>query len=243
MTHHFDLRRVHHFADREQAEFISSFAHQFQARFAHSLKCIRRGARLERSRAQNLCAGFGNRFCHRVDLFAGFHRTRTGGNNDFGATDFYAAPQIDNCAFGFELPAGKFEGLRNAHDFAHTFQQLKIAMIEIAVYPNSAKHRVRRSRGAVHIKTLGNQLVDDVLNLGVRRALLHDDDHWVYTIPFRLNADRLTEISWRAPKRSMQCKLNSRIAAGAALRVDFSIRILVHGGAFRGTRFVDDALK
>ena len=47
LAHHLNLRRVHHFADDEQTEFVGGFAHQLQAFFAHALKGIGRSARLE----------------------------------------------------------------------------------------------------------------------------------------------------------------------------------------------------
>src|SRR5882724_3459438 len=242
-AHHFDLRRVHHFADGEQSEFIGCFAHQFQTWFAHSLKRVRRSTRLERSPAQNFCAGFRHVLCDGVNLFARFHRTRSGSDHNFGPADFYAASKIDNRAFRLELPAGKFERLRDAHDFAHAFQQFKIAMIEIAVHTHCAKYSVRSSRGTVHVKAVSDELVNYVLNLGIRCALLHNDYHGDYAVPFRLSADSLAEIFWRTQKRSAQRKLNSRITAAAAFRVDFSVRVFVHGDTLRGTRFVDDALE
>jgi len=71
------------------------------------------------------------------NLFARFDRAGTGGNDDFRAAHFYTAAKIDNGAFGPELAAGKFEWLRDAHDFAHPVEQFEIAMIEVAVTPTA----------------------------------------------------------------------------------------------------------
>jgi len=75
-------------------------------------------------------------------MIAGFDGARTGGDDNFGAADFYAAAEIDDGAFRLELAAGELEGLCDAHDFAHTFEQLEIAMIEVAVNADGAEDRV-----------------------------------------------------------------------------------------------------
>jgi hypothetical protein len=137
LAHHFDLRRVHHFADREQAEFIGGFAHQFQARFTHALKCVGRSARFEGARAQNLSASFGDGFGNSHHLFARFNRTWSCCDHHIRAADFDAAAQVNHRPFRFELPAREFEGLRDAHNFAHAFQQLKIAMIKSRCTPTA----------------------------------------------------------------------------------------------------------
>ena len=193
VAHHFHLRRVHHFADGEQAEFVGGFTHQFQAGLAHALKRIGRGAWLECAGTQNFCAGFGDRFGDGLNLFARFDGTRTGGDDHIGAADFYAAAKIDDGAFRFELSAGQFERLGDAHDFAHALQQLKVAMIEIAVYADCAEYGVRCAGGAMHIEAVRHQFVDDVLNLGVRCALLHDDDHGAVSFVLSLCAQKFLQ--------------------------------------------------
>src|SRR5690242_11224757 len=58
-----------------------------------------------------------------------------------------------------ELPAGQLEGLRDAHDFAHAFQQLEIPMIEIAMHADCSQYGVRCAGGTVHVKAAGDQAV------------------------------------------------------------------------------------
>src|SRR5216684_603698 len=38
--HHLNLRRVHYFADGEEAEFVGGFAQELEARFAHALERV-----------------------------------------------------------------------------------------------------------------------------------------------------------------------------------------------------------
>ena len=119
-----------------------------------------------------------------MNLFARFDGAGTGGDDDFIAADFYAAAEIDDGAFGLELAAGELERLRDAHDFAHAVEQFEIAMIEIAVHADGAEDGVRFAGGAMHVEAAGDQAVDDVLDLGVGGAFLHDDDHGAGPVPF-----------------------------------------------------------
>src|SRR5262249_2058658 len=148
-----------------------------KAGLAQSLKSVRRCAGLEGAATKNFCAGFGDAASNGENLLAGFDRARPGSNHDFRSADFDATSQIDDGAFGSELAAGELEWLRDAHDFAHTFEQLEVAMIEIAVHADCAKNRVRFARRAVHVEPAGDQSVDDMLDLGFRGPFLHHNNH------------------------------------------------------------------
>jgi hypothetical protein len=50
-------------------------------------------------------------------------------------------------------------------------------VIEIAVNADSAEHSVRSASGAVHVKAACDDAIDDVLDLLVGGAFLHDNDH------------------------------------------------------------------
>src|SRR6267154_474456 len=175
--HHLNLRRVHHFADGEESEFVRSFAHELEARFPHALEGVRRSARFEGAASQNFSARFGHTFRDRKNLFARLDRTRARGNGHFLAADFDTAPEIDNGAFRLELAARKFERLGDAHDLAHAVKQFEVAMIEVAVNADGAKHRMRFAGGAVDIEAAGDKPVDDMLDLRVRGPFLHHNDH------------------------------------------------------------------
>src|SRR6185437_13388849 len=127
----------------EEIEFLRGFAHELEALFAHALEGVGRGARLEGAGAQDFGSGFGDGFGHREDLLAGFDGTRAGGDHYFVAADFYAAAEVDDGAFGLELAAGQLEGLGDAHDFAHSVEELEIAKIEIAMDTDRAEDGVR----------------------------------------------------------------------------------------------------
>jgi len=85
------------------------------------------------------------------------------------------------------LPARQFERLGDAHDFAHAFEQFEVAVIEVAMDADRAQHRVRGTGRAVDVEPVRNQFVDNVLNLGVRGALLHHDDHVRCVLTFRFS--------------------------------------------------------
>src|SRR4029434_9404101 len=119
-----------------------------------------------------------------MNLFVRFHRTWAGGDDHFGSADFYAATKIDDRSFGLELPARELERLRDAHHFAHPFEKFEVAVIEIAVYADRAEHGMRSTCRTMHVKTVCDQFVDHVLNLGVRCALLHDNDHGWWRFSF-----------------------------------------------------------
>jgi hypothetical protein len=112
-----------------------------------------------------------------VDLFGRLDRTGTRSDDYFGTADGDAAAQIDDGALGLELAAGEFEWLRDADNFAHTFKQLKIAVIEIAMHADSTENGVRSAGGPVHIEAAGDNAVDDHLNLLFGGAFVHDNDH------------------------------------------------------------------
>ena len=75
------------------------------------------------------------------------------------------------------MAAREFEGLRDADDFAHALQQLKIAVIEVAMHADGAEHGVRSPSGAVHIKAAGDHTIDHVLDLLFGGVFVHDNDH------------------------------------------------------------------
>ncbi|HSV62976.1 MAG TPA: hypothetical protein VLH83_06490, partial [Chthoniobacterales bacterium] len=171
-------------------------------------------------------------------------RTRPGSNDNIGAADFDAPAKIDDGALGFELSAGQFKRLRDAHDFAHAIQQFKIAMIEIAVHAHRSKHGVRCASRTMHVKSVHHQLVNYVLDLGVRCALLHDDDHGSYSIPFPVNAACSHKIFWLTQfPAGLLRECTSGIIAGTGFCVCFSVGVAMHGETLGGAGFVNDALE
>src|SRR6266568_3587286 len=56
-------------------------------------------------------------------------------------------------------------------------------MIEVAVEADGTKHRVRLTGRAVDVEAVGNQAVDDVLDLGFAGPFLHHNDHKVFLLP------------------------------------------------------------
>jgi len=111
------------------------------------------------------------------DLLARFHGARPGGDNDFAPADFHAAAQVNDRALRLELAAGQLERLGDAHHLAHALQQLKIAVIEIAMDAHGAENGVAGPGRAMHVKAAGDHAVNDVLNLLVGGSFMHDDDH------------------------------------------------------------------
>src|SRR5207245_11647180 len=87
------------------------------------------------------------------------------------------------CTLLMEQSDGKFEMLCDEHDLAHSVQQFEVAMIEVAVEADGTKHRVRLTGRAVDVEAVGNQAVDDVLDLGFAGPFLHHNDHKVFLLP------------------------------------------------------------
>jgi len=141
------------------------------------LKGVGRCAGLECTAAQDFCPALATlsameKICSRDSTEQGPAATTTS-----GPPIFYAAAEIDDGAFRLELAAGELEGLRDAHDFAHAFEQLEIAMIEVAVNADGAEDRVRFASGAMDVEAAGDEAVDNMLDLGVGGPFLHYDDH------------------------------------------------------------------
>src|SRR5437879_1477344 len=181
--HHLNLRRVHYFADGEQAEFIRGFAHELQAWLAHPLESVRRCAWFESAAAQNFCPRFRDAFRDGKDLFTRFHRAWPGGNGNLRSSNADTPAKIDNRAFRLELAARKFERLRDAHDFAHPVEQFKIAMIEVPMHADGSKDGMRFTGGTVYVKTVSYEAIDHLLDLRVGSAFLHHDDHMDFPFP------------------------------------------------------------
>ena len=81
-----------------------------------------------------------------------------------------------------EFPNGiRFEGEDGKWIFVSSFVGV------FAMYADRTQHRVRGTGRTVHVKAVRDQFIDDVLDLGVRGALLHHDDHvrCVSTFVFR----------------------------------------------------------
>src|SRR6266404_196772 len=181
--HHLNLRRVHHFADGEEAKFVRGFAHELEARFPHALESVRRSPRLKGATAQDFCACFGDAFRDGKDLFARFDRARASGNGHFRAADLDAAAKIDDGAFRLELAAGEFKRLGDAHDLTHAVQQFEVTVIEVAVNADGAEHSVRFAGGAVDVEATRDKSVDNLLDLRVSGAFLHHNDHESFLFP------------------------------------------------------------
>src|SRR5579871_3562513 len=98
-------------------------------------------------------------------------------------------------------------------------------MIEIAMHADGAEHRMRFAGGAMHVKSVRDQAIDDVLNLRVGSALLHYDNHSWLVFPFLL-FPRCGDVN--------SSRFFLRVVAG---------RIFVHRFTFGAARFIDDALK
>jgi hypothetical protein len=112
-----------------------------------------------------------------VDLLSRLNGTGAGGDHQLRATEGDTPAKVNDSALRLKLAAGQLEWLGDANDFANTFEQLKITMIEIAMDADGTENRVRSARGAMHIKTAGDNAVNDALNLLVGGTFLHNNDH------------------------------------------------------------------
>src|SRR5579864_3834886 len=116
-------------------------------------------------------------------------------------------------------------------------------MVEITMHADSAQNRVRRAGGTVDVKAAGDNAVDDVLYLLFGCALLHYDDH-VSSSTLKIFC---AEHSAR-PVKQFGTGVRRPLQKAAATKFEKSLcifpirRIAVHGNAFGGARFVNDAL-
>ena len=87
LRHAPDLIDGHHLADDRHAGRPAGGGKQFEAVPAESLKCVRRGARLEDAAAENLRAGFAHRPGGGGDLVCRLDRTRAGHDQEATTAD------------------------------------------------------------------------------------------------------------------------------------------------------------
>jgi hypothetical protein len=64
----------------------------------------------------------------------------------------------------------------------------KTSEVEIFLAAHPAQHGVHHAGGAVHIEAQLHQALDHALDLPLRGALLHDDDHLFLSIGFHPHA-------------------------------------------------------
>ena len=138
-------------------------------------------ARLEGPATQDLGAGplHGRGRCHH--LLVGLRRAGAGHHDHFVATD----PHIvdgDDGVFRLERAAGALVGLGDAQHLVHAVKELDELLLDL-VGADDAEHRPRGAGRAVHVHPELDQPGDDRVDLRLRGALLHDDNH--YCSPIR----------------------------------------------------------
>src|SRR2546426_547840 len=112
-----------------------------------------------------------------MNLLGRFDGTGSGRDNHFLSADAHPFADFHHRAFGPEMAAGQFVGLRDTDDLAHPLEQFDIPRIEIRAHAHGAKHRVSFSGRAVHVESHGHQAVNHVLDLVVQSPFLHHNNH------------------------------------------------------------------
>ena len=110
-----DVAIAHHFGDDRQAGGFLGLLQQLQAFFFHALEIVGRSARLEGAAAQELGAGFGDRFGGAHDLVFAFDGARPGDDDEFVAANFRAVHLDARFALAKFL-ADELVGRGDAHD-------------------------------------------------------------------------------------------------------------------------------
>ena len=101
LEHERNLRRIHHFADDDEAVFIGGGAHDLQALFAHALEAIGRAAGLEGTAPEHLATGVRDDGRGALNLILVFDAARSAHGDDFVAADSDFAHRNDG-ALGAE---------------------------------------------------------------------------------------------------------------------------------------------
>jgi len=65
--------------------------------------------------------------------------------------------------------------------FLHAVHDLEDGQVEIVLAAHAAEHGMHDAGGAMHIEAQFHQPVNHRLDLRLRRALLHYDNHWLFT--------------------------------------------------------------
>ena len=92
------------------------------------------------------------------------------------AADFDALDLHDG-ARGPERAARQLVRRNNAVRFLHALHQFDDRGVEVLAAADAAQDRVNHARRTVDVKTVFHQTVDNLLDLRLRGALLHDDEH------------------------------------------------------------------
>ena len=147
-----------------------------QALLAQPLEAVRRAARLERAAAQDLRAGLLHGGGRGIDLLLGLRRTGPGHDDDLIAADAHVADRDDG-AFGLERAAGQLVGLGDPHHLADAVEHLEQPRIQMAVVADRTQHRAADAGRPMHVHLQPDQVSDDLLDLLLAGALLHDHHH------------------------------------------------------------------
>jgi hypothetical protein len=152
-----------------------------QTGLAESLEAVRRTARLERAAAKHLGAGPLDGGRRGLDLRRRLRRARSSHDDHFVAADAHVADRNDR-VLRLERAAGELVRLADAQHLVHAVENADQAGVDL-VGAHDAKHRAGRPRRPVHVHPQLDQPRDDGVDLFLRRAFLHYDNHDVLLTP------------------------------------------------------------
>src|SRR5262249_29303691 len=118
--------------------------------------------------------GGGDLLRRALDLLAALDAAWSGHHRHALAADLQAADLYDR-ALRAEAPAGELVGRDDAVGFFHAFHHFEDLEIELVLSADAAQHRVHDPRRAVHVEPHLDHALDDRVDLGLGRALLHHD--------------------------------------------------------------------
>src|ERR1700730_2047261 len=184
--HHFDLRRVHYFADDEKAVVLSRLSQQFQALLAESLEAVGRRARFERSSSQQPRARPSHPRGNVGDLRRRLDRTWPRRHYDILSPDRDAFAQIEDRPLRPAASRGQLEWMGdrdNVLDPRSRTQRFKLAPVLIAVAHDS-DHRPLLAVDQVRLVPALLDASHHVMNFVLGCIRPHVDNH------FRVLANR-----------------------------------------------------
>jgi hypothetical protein len=143
--------------------------------FPEPLKAVRRASRLEGAAPEDLGARPTDRRRGRPHLPFVLRRARAGHDDHFIAADPEIADR-DHGAFRLEGPARQLVGLGDAHHFVDPLEHFDQTFVGMPL-PDRAEHRSRDAGRPVHVHPHLDEPGHDILDLCLRRPLLHHHNH------------------------------------------------------------------
>ena len=179
LGHEFCPRLVHCFGHDGKPGFLASKGEQLESRFSQTLKRVRRTARLEGAAAKGCRPRRSHRVRRRQNLLLRLDRAGPRDNHDRSTADVHPGSEGDHRTVRFPLARHLLVLLGDVNHLRHARKADDVRVIHPGVVPNQADHRALLPRHGNWSEAHFGDDATDCVDLGVGRAVLHDDKHYV----------------------------------------------------------------